>query len=207
MGKSNRQLWTQFLRNQPQKDSCLPVKSIKHNPKNILARPASVGASFCGKILGIDPSLRGTGWAVIEVQDRDHIELIASQTLKIPASEDLLSCTGKIHTCIASVIERYRPALCAAEQTIYVQNSQTAQRMGIARGAILSAISIAGLRIYEYAPLRIKQAICGYGRASKEQVSRMVQSILHAQLDIGFDETDATAAALCCYFTERDLRN
>ena len=160
---------------------------------------------FKGRILGIDPSLRGTGWAILDVRDRDHIDLVASQTLKIPARESLLACTGKIHACIASVIKQYQPAVCAAEQTIYVQNSQTAQRMGIARGAILSAIALAGLPVYEYAPLRIKQAICGYGRASKEQVSRMVQSILRVAIQVGFDETDATAAALCCYFTERNL--
>ncbi len=70
--------------------------------------------------------------------------------------------------------------------------------MGIARGAILSAIALSGKELYEYAPLRIKQAVCGYGRASKEQVARMVQGILRTSLEVGFDETDAAAAALCC---------
>ncbi|MDE6576414.1 MAG: crossover junction endodeoxyribonuclease RuvC, partial [Opitutales bacterium] len=126
------------------------------------------------------------------------IALVYSQTLKIPAKENLLSCTGKIHQGVAEILNKYQPDVCAAEQTIYVQNFQTAQIMGIARGAILSAVALAGKPLYEYAPLRIKQAVCGYGRASKEQVSRMVQGILKTPLKVGFDETDAAAAALCC---------
>ena len=195
VAKSSRQLWTQF------------IQDGGHVTKKSSASPNRQYNPFQGRILGIDPSLRGTGWAIIDVHDRDHIDFVASQTLKLSARDSLLSCTGKIHACIASTIERYRPDVCAAEQTIYVQNFQTAQRMGIARGAILSAIAIAGLPIYEYAPLRIKQAICGYGRASKEQIARMVQSILRIQVNVGFDETDATAAALCCYFTERELKS
>lgn len=124
--------------------------------------------------------------------------LVYSKTLKIPARESLLACTGIIHQGIVEVLKEYQPELCAAEQTIYVQNFQTAQIMGIARGAILSAIALAEKELYEYAPLRIKQAVCGYGRASKEQVARMVQGILRTSLEVGFDETDAAAAALCC---------
>jgi crossover junction endodeoxyribonuclease RuvC len=77
--------------------------------------------------------------------------------------------------------------------------------MGIARGAVLTAIAIHHLPAFEYAPLRIKQAICGYGRASKEQISKMVQAILKIHVNVGFDETDAAAVAICCFFTERFL--
>jgi crossover junction endodeoxyribonuclease RuvC len=162
-------------------------------------------SSFRGRILGIDPSLRGTGLAVIEVKSRDKIDLIFSQTVKISARDPLLTCTLRIFEAVTAAIERYYPAICAAEQTIYVQNFQTAQRMGIARGAVLTAIASRCLSVYEYAPLRIKQAICGYGRASKEQISAMVQAILKIQMDVSFDETDAAAAAICCFFTERSL--
>jgi crossover junction endodeoxyribonuclease RuvC len=143
--------------------------------------------------------------AVIDVRDREAIDLLFSQTVKIPAKESLLECTYRIFSAIQTAIERYQPTVCAVEETIYVQNFQTAQIMGIARGAALAAIGSRNLPLFEYAPLRIKQALCGYGRASKEQVGRMVQAILKIQMDVGFDETDAAATAICCFFTERSL--
>jgi crossover junction endodeoxyribonuclease RuvC len=158
---------------------------------------------FRGKILGIDPSLRGTGLAVVDIRNRNEMDLIFSQTVKVQTKESLSACTRRIFEAVSEAIKCYEPAICAAEQTIYVQNFQTAQIMGIARGAVLTAIAIHHLPAFEYAPLRIKQAICGYGRASKEQISKMVQAILKVHVDVGFDETDAAAVAICCFFTER----
>ncbi|MDR2807099.1 MAG: crossover junction endodeoxyribonuclease RuvC [Puniceicoccales bacterium] len=190
--QSYRKLWTRFL---TQKSSpSHKIHSLKNKPRT--AEP------FRGRILGIDPSLRGTGLAVIDVQHRDSIELIFTQTVKLSAKEPLLNCVYKIFSAIQKVIEHYQPKVCAAEQTIYVQNFQTAQIMGIARGVALAAIAIQHLQVFEYAPLRIKQAICGYGRASKAQVSKMVQAILKIYINVGLDETDAAAAAICCFFTE-----
>lgn len=191
--RGNRKLWTDFFTN------------------GRLSRPKSGGhvaigrvlEPFRGRILGIDPSLRGTGLAVIDVKSRDEVDLIFSQTVKSPAKELFSQCVYKIFTAINVAIRHYQPKVCAIEQTIYVQNFQTAQVMGMARGAALAAVAGQNLGIFEYAPLRIKQAICGYGRASKEQISRMVQAILKIHIDVGFDETDAAAAAICCFFTER----
>ncbi|MDR2812228.1 MAG: crossover junction endodeoxyribonuclease RuvC [Puniceicoccales bacterium] len=160
---------------------------------------------FRGKILGIDPSLRGTGLAVLDIKNRGEMDLIFSKTVKVQAKESLSTCTRRIFEAVSETIEHYRPAICAAEQTIYVQNFQTAQIMGIARGAVLTTVAIHCLPTFEYAPLRIKQAICGYGRASKEQISKVVQAILKINVNIGFDETDAAAVAICCFFTERFL--
>jgi crossover junction endodeoxyribonuclease RuvC len=200
--RNNRKLWASFL-----ETGQLP--SPKANARSPQQWPNINGETipFCGKILGIDPSLRGTGLAVIDVKNRNEIDLLFSQTVKISPKESLLNCTYKIFSAIRTAIECYQPAICAAEQTIYVQNFQTAQLMGIARGAALAAVASQNLQIFEYAPLRIKQAICGYGRASKEQISKMVQAILQIHRDIGFDETDAIAIAICCYFTERFLGN
>ncbi len=75
--------------------------------------------AFCGRILGIDPSLRGTGLAVLEVLEDRRKALVYSKTLKISARESLLACTGIIHQGIVEVLKEYQPELCAAEQTIY----------------------------------------------------------------------------------------
>jgi crossover junction endodeoxyribonuclease RuvC len=193
--RSNRKLWTDFL-----------VKNISHKKIDPYGGSQSEFEPFRGRILGIDPSLRGTGLAIIDVHDRDSIDLLFSKTIKISVKESLAQCAYKIFTEIQKTIINYQPKVCATEETIYVQNFQTAQIMGIARGAALVAIAVQGLEIFEYAPLRIKQAVCGYGRASKEQISHMVQAILKISIDIGFDETDAAATAICCFFTERSLK-
>jgi crossover junction endodeoxyribonuclease RuvC len=84
-----------------------------------------------------------------------------------------------------------------------VQNFQTAQILGAARGAAIAAASMRGLPVFEYAPLRIKQAIVGAGRASKEQVARTLQSITGTDLTSCLDESDAAAVALCHAYTWR----
>ena len=78
-----------------------------------------------------------------------------------------------------------------------MQNFRTAQILGAARGAAIGQAGLRGLPVYEYPPLRIKQAVVGYGRASKEQVTRQISGLLGLEEDLPFDEADATAAALC----------
>ena len=153
--------------------------------------------AFTGVILGIDPSLRGTGLAVIAFDGPGNGKYIASETIAPPKAADLPECLG----CIAAAVERFiighQPTVIAIEETIYVQNFRTAQKLGAARGAAIGQAAIRGLPVFEYSPLRIKQAVVGYGRASKEQVSRQMSSLLGLGVDLSFDEADAAAVALC----------
>jgi crossover junction endodeoxyribonuclease RuvC len=162
--------------------------------------PAQASASreaFKGIILGIDPSLRGTGLAVLSFENSPKGELIASETISPPKSAGLPECLG----CIAQAVERYvgeyHPSVVAIEETIYVQNFRTAQKLGAARGAAIGQAAIRGLEVHEYPPLRIKQAVVGYGRASKEQVSGQISGLLGLSENLSFDEADAAAVALC----------
>ena len=186
--KSQRQKWAEFIagKNISKQTNC--TYRIRQN--------------FTGTVLGIDPSLRGTGLAVVKSISTTECRLLHSTTIKCAASLSRIECIRKIFEETSAIIRTYRPDVCAAEETIYVQNFQTAQVMGMARGAIFAAISQFDLQIHEFAPLRIKQAITGFGRASKEQVSKMIQAILSTSTaNVGFDETDAAAAALCYIFT------
>ncbi|MDR1590406.1 MAG: crossover junction endodeoxyribonuclease RuvC [Puniceicoccales bacterium] len=196
---NRRKLWADFVEKGKLSRSSGNICGAKVLESQVSVTP------FRGKILGIDPSLRGTGLAILDVKNCNEMDLIFSQTVKIPAKESMSTCTRYIFEAVSGAIDRHRPTICATEETIYVQNFQTAQIMGIARGAVLTAIATNNLPTFEYAPLRIKQAICGYGRASKEQISKMVQAILKINIDVGFDETDAAAVAICCFFTERFL--
>jgi crossover junction endodeoxyribonuclease RuvC len=89
----------------------------------------------------------------------------------------------------------------ALEQTIYVQNFQTAQILGAARGAAIAAAALQGLPVFEYAPMRVKQAVAGTGRASKEQVARTVRALLRHAATLPLDESDAAGVALCHAYT------
>lgn len=158
---------------------------------------------FVGTVLGVDPSLRGTGLAVVEFK-RPHLPLLLrSETLKQKASASMPFCLGAICEAILGVLETYPVDVVALEQTIYVQNFQTAQILGAARGAAIAAAAMSGKPVFEYPPLRVKQAVVGIGRASKEQVAKTVRSLMgHGEL-LGFDESDAAAVAITHAFTCR----
>jgi crossover junction endodeoxyribonuclease RuvC len=151
-------------------------------------------------ILGIDPSLRGTGLAVIDTRG-SRPKLLASQTLKLTAKLAAYECLGKIAEAVEALTLAHQPTHVAIEATIYVQNFRTAQAMGASRGAALSVVARLGLLVSEYAPKRIKMAVTGHGGASKEQVSRMIQSLFHLETALPWDESDAAAIALCHAYT------
>jgi crossover junction endodeoxyribonuclease RuvC len=163
-----------------------------------LQRPA-----FHGRVLGIDPSLRGTGLALIEFTPGRQPVLLRCQTVKVPAKLSLAHCLGEIHRAVAAFVAEFDPRHVALEQTIYVQNFQTAQILGAARGAAISAAALRQKEIFEYAPLRVKLAVVGQGRASKEQMARTVMAMLGHGRKMAFDEADAAGVALCHALTWR----
>ena len=153
-----------------------------------------------GIILGVDPSLRGTGLAVLEVKG-DHRTLLASKTVRMKAKATMPECLAEIYKAVSSLIEDCGVSIVCLEQTIYVQNFQTAQILGAARGAAIAAAAVLEKPVFEYPPLRIKQAVVGYGRASKQQVAQTVKQLLVLEEALGFDEADAAGVALCHAFT------
>ena len=104
--------------------------------------------------------------------------MLHSETLKLRRKVSSIACLGKIHELVAHLIALWQPRHLSCEETIYVQNFKTAQIMGAARGAALSAAAIRDVPVFEYAPLRVKQAVVGFGRASKEQMSHTLAQIL-----------------------------
>lgn len=137
-------------------------------------------------------------------RDKEGSRLLASETIKLPPKLGFHECLGHIHSRVASLADRYKPDVVAVEAAIYAQNYQTAIILGAARGAGLAALAQRGLPIYEYAPLRVKQSIVGYGRAKKEQVASMLSSLLPAFEMGSLDETDAAAVAMCHILTHRE---
>jgi crossover junction endodeoxyribonuclease RuvC len=159
------------------------------------AGPLKGASRAQGVILGVDPSLRGTGYGVVRV-GRGAPTLLAQGTISCPAGWERSRCLAKIGQTIRDVVSQHKPETCVIESLFYAQNLQTALIMGEARGASLAAIAESGLVIYEIAPRKVKQAIVGYGAAEKLAVAKMVQRMLKLAEPPQADAADALALAL-----------
>jgi len=155
-------------------------------------RPA---ANSHGVIIGVDPSLRGTGYGVIRLA-KPHPVALAHGTISCPAGWERSRCLAKISKTLRDVLKQHEPTVCVVEGLFYAQNLQTAIIMGEARGAALATIAEAGLEIYEIATRKVKQAIVGYGAAQKSAVAKMVQRLLDLPKPPAPDAADALALAL-----------
>ena len=193
---TSRKLWAAKLEGRalPKQSDFPTVKTAQNTLK--------LGARFEGIVLGIDPSLRGTGLAVVEAKNGNW-RLLYSKTLKHPASMSMAACLGDIHKSVADAIEKFAPSCVALEQTIFVQNSRTALVMGATRGAAISAAALRELPVTEYPPARVKQSVSGFGRASKQQVAAQIQAILKLDDVLPPDESDAAAVCVCHCLTNR----
>jgi crossover junction endodeoxyribonuclease RuvC len=147
------------------------------------------------RVLAIDPSLRGTGFAILEKAGA-KVRAVAYGTIKNRA--DLLpsGCLVAIHERICDLIREHAPECAAVEGVIFVQSYRTAITLGAARGAALLAAAGRGLPIYEYAPRRVKQSVVGKGGADKGQVAFMVRALLGLTETPPPDAADALAIGL-----------
>jgi crossover junction endodeoxyribonuclease RuvC len=146
-------------------------------------------------ILGLDSSLRGTGYGVIRLA-KPHPLALTHGTISCPATWPHSRCLVKIVETLRDVLKQHQPTVCAIEGLFYAQNLQTAIVMGEARGAALAVIAEAGLEIFEIAPRKVKQAVVGYGAAQKSAVAKMVQRLLDLPRPPAPDAADALALAL-----------
>lgn len=146
-------------------------------------------------ILGIDPSLRGTGWGIIDKTNGSKA-LVVHGTIKNSPKLSPSACLKVIHEQISGVIDKFQPTEVAIEGLIYVQNVQTAITMGQARGVAILAAANANLPVFEYAPKRVKQSVVGIGGASKNQVGFMIRALLGLTETPQADAADALAIAL-----------
>ncbi len=217
MAKSSRQLWTaQILEGSSAKSrsksgawtseaaDAISARSSAYMRRKIDAAAHAIGGEqICGMVLGIDPSLRGTGLAVIEALGGGKMRYVESETVRNHPSLSMAECIAAIFERTLRMIDLYSPDWVSIEQSVYVQNFKTAMILGSARGAAIAAAAYRRREVYEYPPLRIKQAVIGYGRASKEQVGRSVMAFLQMQNILPPDESDASAAAITHIFTHK----
>jgi len=160
------------------------------------ALPAALYSSFVTKtILGIDPSLRGTGYGVIRAE-KSGLTTLAQGTIACPKDWERSRCLAKISQTLREVLRAHPPTVCVVEGIFFAQNLKTAIIMGEARGAALAAVAESGIEIYEIATRKVKQAMVGYGAAQKIAVAKMVQRMLNLAELPAPDAADALALAL-----------
>lgn len=148
------------------------------------------------RVLAVDPSLRSTGFAVLERLPGGKARALEFGIVKNAPKLLPSSCLVAIHDRLAELIHRHEPDCAAVESVIYVQSYRTAITMGAARGAAILALAGRGVEIFEYAPTKVKQAVVGRGGAVKDQVGFMVRALLGLTETPGPDAADALAIGL-----------
>jgi crossover junction endodeoxyribonuclease RuvC len=147
-------------------------------------------------ILGIDPGLTKTGWGIISVK-QNNISYIASGTIHTDAKQEMAERLNFLHQNISQILSNYKPDEAAIEETFVNKNPVSSLKLGQARGAIILSLSLANIKIAEYASTSVKKAVVGVGRAEKHQVGAMIKILLPKSNCKSEDEADALAVAIC----------
>ncbi len=148
-------------------------------------------------ILGLDPGTALTGYGLVRAED-DDLSLEDYGAISTTPDWPLPKRLQYIYRQLRTLIEAQRPTAVAVEELFFSRNVRTALTVGQARGVALLAAVESELLVYEYTPLQVKQAVVGYGRATKEQVQQMVRMLLNLEfVPQPDDAADAIAVAIC----------
>lgn len=155
------------------------------------------------RILGIDPGTGILGFGVIEASN-GKAQMVDAGVIRTPVKQDDAIRLVTIYEELTDIIAATKPGIMSVEKLFFAQNVTTAMSVAQARGVVLLCGQQAGLDLYEYTPLQIKQALTGYGRADKKQMQEMVRVILQLKEQPRPDDcADALAAAICHSMTVR----
>ena len=150
------------------------------------------------RAFGIDCGTEWTGYGVVETNPHSELRHVAHGVIHLSKREPLPQRLTVVFAALGELLAQHSPEVVVIEEVFHAANSSTALKLGQVRGVALLAAATAKLTIAEYAPLAVKSAVCGYGRAEKQQVQFMVARLL--QLDPppeSPDACDALAIAIC----------
>ena len=148
-------------------------------------------------VLGIDPGVANTGYGIV-AHDRGRLVALDGGVVETPAASDPGVRLAEIHRRVGALMDDYRPDAVAVEDLYFGANARSAFAVGQARGVVILAAGQRAIRCASYTPQQVKNAVCGSGRAAKDQVQRMVQTLL-ALPDLPRPDhaADALAVAIC----------
>jgi len=167
-------------------------------------------------ILGIDPGLANTGWAVVKRREDGEGELVASGCVETKVDSASAVRLNQIYEAIANLVKKYKVEIIALESLFFARNAKSAIKVSEAIGVIKVCGDRCGVEVVDYTPLQVKISLVGYGQASKDQVEIMVRNFLFCKAESGEGKgkveqmftqhaTDAAAVALTHLFTNQDL--
>ncbi len=150
------------------------------------------------RILGIDPGLAIVGYSILDIE-KEINTLSASGSIRTDKNKSDAERLFEIETDMQTIIDKYKPDIASIEKLFYFKNQKTVIPVAEARGVILSVLQKNNIPISEFTPIEVKQMITGYGRASKNDVARVVQMTVAGKKMPKLDDTvDSIAIALCC---------
>ena len=159
------------------------------------------------RVMGIDCGGEYTGYGVVEQFANRELVRCVSGAIKLKTKDPMPLKLQRIYGELTAIIHEYRPDQVAIEDVFYAVNVKSALKLGQIRGVAMLAAATCGLEIAEYAPLAIKSAVVGYGRAEKSQVQQMVARLLHlSEPPEPADAADALAIAICHIHTAATLK-
>jgi crossover junction endodeoxyribonuclease RuvC len=158
------------------------------------------------RVLGIDCGTEYTGYGVVDLAESGQLACAAVGAIKLSPRDAMAARLSKVFQSLSALIVQYRPDKVAIEDVFYAVNVKSALKLGQVRGVAMLAAAAAGLEVSEYAPLSIKSAVVGYGRAEKYQVQAMVTRLLNLpEIPEPPDAADALAIAICHLHTMATL--
>jgi crossover junction endodeoxyribonuclease RuvC len=153
------------------------------------------------KILGIDPGFGRLGYAILEI-NKQSPRVIDCDCFETKPKSDYGKRLLLVADKVKNLISKHRPDIIAIEKIFFAKNQKTAMQIAEVRGILLYLAANSNIPAYEHTPLEVKMALCGYGKATKEQVQKMLKTLLKlASLPKSDDATDALAIGLTCVYS------
>lgn len=150
------------------------------------------------RIIGIDPGMAIVGYSILDVEKNGDFCLVSSGSIQTSSKDSEPKRLLEIHNDLKTILEKYSPDVASVEKLFFFKNQKTVMPVSQARGVIVMTLEQFGIKIYEYTPIEIKQSLTGYGRASKEEVAKLVKICLNNCKIPKLDDTvDSIAIAIC----------
>jgi len=156
--------------------------------------------------MGIDPGSVSTGYGIVLEEERKLI-CLSYGCIEPPRYLDHPIKLLEIYKGLADIMDIYKPHEVAIEEIFTAKNIKSAIKLGQARGVALMAVGSKGLKVFEYAALKVKQAVVGYGHATKDQIRFMVKTMFNIDEELNYNASDALAIAVCHIHTNNTIRN
>ncbi|QLK57436.1 crossover junction endodeoxyribonuclease RuvC [Ehrlichia ruminantium] len=150
-------------------------------------------------IIGIDPSLNSTGWAILSVHDNNYneIRLVDNGSILTSNKKTIGERLNRIYSELLNILNSYKVDTASMEEIFINKNPKSSTLLCYARGVLLLTLNVACIPLFEYSANRVKKSITGNGHAKKEQVCFMIENILNIKCHGTYDISDAIAVAIC----------